>query len=86
MGKTIDTLWIRFQVWLTVRKIRSLSSAELLSFMLNPETGLGIEDCDRLVRLTFGNYLEGESRETIIHHVSEKFVQAHSEKTAKIGR
>jgi hypothetical protein len=74
VGK-IRTLWTRWKIRKVSKLLASLTPAETLEFMMNPDTGLGLEDCDSLVALAFGNCPE-EDKEAIIQRISENYFRA----------
>jgi hypothetical protein len=75
MVRKIRSLWTRWQIRKVSRLLAQLTPAETLEFMMNRDTGLGLEDCNSLVALAFGNCPE-EDREATIRRISENYLRA----------
>lgn len=67
-------LFERFSKARRVKEIRrwilSLDRAQLLALMLEPDTGLDMQDCDGLVQLAFESYPDGH-KDAIVTRIAE---------------
>ena len=75
MGGWMRALWVDWQIRKVSKLLAALTPAETLEFMMNRDTGLGLEDCDSLVALAFGHCPE-EDREATIRRISENYLRA----------
>lgn len=73
MLQSIKAALRRRRVNQTYRELRTLNQVELLALMMNSDTGLGLEDCDNLVRLAFDGVGNGE-KETVYRRIAEHLV------------